>query len=257
MDDTGVGGVLRAVRIHRGLRQADVARLAGVSQVAVSRAERGHVGALRFDALRAIANALEVRLEIVPSWRGGDLPRLINTRHTALHEALPARLAAVPEWETAPEVSFSIYRERGVIDRLAFHRPTAMLAVFELKSDLVDPAGLVAQLDRYRRLAPLVAADRGWRASAVSCWAVIADTSSNRRLLMLQHQLLRGAFPADGRRLGGWLHHPNEPVQGLAFLSYPRPSTGRQRLTRVKRVRVRPEGARSAPRPAIPVRQSP
>ena len=44
-----------------------------------------------------------------------------------------------------------------------------MLAVFELKSDLSDPAGLIAQLDRYRRLAPGIAEGRGWQAGRVSC----------------------------------------------------------------------------------------
>jgi hypothetical protein len=125
-----------------------------------------------------------------------------------------------------------------VIDRMAFHTELKMLAVFELKADLGDPAGLVAQVDRYRRLAPEIARGRGWEATSVSCWAVIADTNTNRRRLAAHEELLRGAFPADGRGLKDWLRNPVARVDGLTFLSYPQPRTGKQSLTAIKRVRV-------------------
>jgi hypothetical protein len=153
---------------------------------------------------------LEIRLDLVPSWRGGDLPRLVNARHSALHECLADRFARAPGWESAAEVSYSIWGERGVIDRLAFHAGRGMLAVFEIKADLSDSAGLVGQVDRYRRLAPEIARSRGWASARVSCWAVVADTDTNRRRLAAHRELLRGAFPADGRALGEWLRDPVE-----------------------------------------------
>ena len=113
-----------------------------------------------------------------------------------------------------------------------------MLAVFELKADLGDPAGLVAQVDRYRRLAPEIARGRGWEAESVSCWAVVADTDTNRRRVAAHRELLRGAFPADGRGLSDWLLNPVARVDGLTFLAYPHPRTGKRSLTTVKRVRV-------------------
>ena len=192
---------------------------------------------MRFDWVRAMANALEVRLDVVPTWRGGELERVVNARHTALHQACASMLARFPRWLSVPEASFSICGERGIIDRLAFHAATGMLAVLELKADLSDPAGLLAQTDRYRRLAMVVAHERGIEAAALSCWVLVADSSTNRRRLAEHRTLLRGAFPADGRQLPAWLRDPAQPVNGLAFLSYPPSLTSKRPLTAAKRVR--------------------
>ena len=238
VNDTQLGILVRAVRIHLRLRQEDVARRAGVSQSSVSRIERGHFATLPVAVIRAVATVLEIRLDLVPAWRGGNLERVLSARHSALHERLADRLAGSAAWVSAAEVSYSIYGERGVIDRLGFHAAARMLVVFEIKADLADPAGLVAQLDRYRRLAPQIAKGRGWIAGRVSCWAVVADTDTNRRRLAAHRELLRGALPADGRVLGAWLRDPTSRVDGLTFLEYPRSGTGTRNLSTVKRVRV-------------------
>ena len=238
MNDTQLGTLFRAVRIHLRLRQEDVAPRAGVSQSSVSRIERGHFATLPLAVVRAVANMLEIRLDMIPSWRGGSLERVMNARHSALHEALADRLAGSAGWVSAAEVSYSIYGERGVIDRLGFHAAGRMLVVFEIKADLADPAGLVAQLDRYRRLAPEIAQSRGWEGGQVSCWAVVADTDTNRRRLALHRELLRGAFPADGRMLAEWLRDPTSRVDGLTFLAYPLGRTGTRNLSTIKRVRL-------------------
>ena len=230
--------LFRAVRIHLRLRQDDVARIARVSQSSVSRIERGHIGTLPAVVVRAVAAVLEIRLDTVPAWRGGSLERVINARHSAIHERLAVRLAGATGWVSAAEVSYSIFGERGVIDRLAFHAERRMLAVFEIKADLSDPAGLVSQVDRYRRLAPEIADGRGWDGKLTSCWAVIADSDTNRRRLLAHRALLRGAFPADGRALGDWLRDPAERVDGLTFLAYPHGETGTRSLSTVKRVRL-------------------
>jgi transcriptional regulator with XRE-family HTH domain len=237
MNDTQLGATFRAVRIYLHLRQGDVARRSRVSQSSVSRIERGLFGTLPLSTLRAVAKTLEMGLDTTPSWRGGDLWRLVNARHSALHEQLAVRLLREPAWESAAEVSYSIFGERGVIDRLAFHANRRIVAVFEIKSDLADPAGLVAQLDKYRRLAPEIAHVRGWDAHRVSCWAIVADTDTNRRRLEAHRVLLRGALPAGGRTFAGWLRDPAEQVDGLAFISYPHAGTGTRCLSTIKRVR--------------------
>jgi transcriptional regulator with XRE-family HTH domain len=160
LNDIQLGMVFRAVRIQRRARQEDVARLARTSTSSVSRIERGLFGTLPVEVIRRVGAVLEIRLDIVPSWRGGDLERVVNARHSALHERLADRLGRAPGWVSAAEVSYSIWGERGVIDRLAFHAERRMLAVFELKADIGDPGGLVAQGDRYRRLAPEIARGR-------------------------------------------------------------------------------------------------
>lgn len=242
MNDTHVGGIFRAVRIRLRLPQEEVAKRAGVSQSTVSRIERGLFAPLPLEKIRAVATVLEIRLEIGATWRGGSLERVMSARHSALHEGLSERLAAAGGWDTAAEVSFSIWGERGVIDRLAYHADRQMLGVFEIKADLSDPAGLIAQVDRYRRLAPEIVRERGWAPTSVSCWAVVADTDTNRRLLAAHASLLRGAFPADGRTFRIWLRDPRDRLDGLTFLAYPHARTGTESLTAIKRVR-RPRAA--------------
>src|SRR4051794_25365670 len=131
MDDVRFGQVLRRLRTRRRLSQRQVAMLAGASQSTVSRLERGHLGGLRVDTLRAIAVVLEVRVELVVRWRGGDLDRLVNARHSALHDRIARGLAALPDWRFEPEVSFSIWGERGVVDILAWQARGRTLLVIE------------------------------------------------------------------------------------------------------------------------------
>src|SRR5215210_2958978 len=88
MDDIRFGSALRGVRRRRRLTQAEVAALAGVSQPTISRVERGHFETLPLGQIRAIAGTLDVRVDLVARWRGGDLDRLINARHSALHDAV-------------------------------------------------------------------------------------------------------------------------------------------------------------------------
>jgi hypothetical protein len=60
-----------------------------------------------------------VSLEIVPRSAGGEFGRVVNARHAALAEAVASWVARKPGWKVATEVSFSIYGDRGVVDRLA------------------------------------------------------------------------------------------------------------------------------------------
>ena len=179
--DQQVGALFRAVRIRGRNRQVDVATAAGVARWSVSAIERGHLDSVAIGQLRSIASALEIRVELDASWRGGDGARIVNERHSRMHELVGARLTAMPGWEFATEVTFSEYGERGAIDILAWHAATRTLLVIELKTELPDPAGLVAQVDRYRRLAPKVGRDRGWDASSVAAWVLVAESDFNRR----------------------------------------------------------------------------
>ena len=215
MDDQRLGALMRAVRIRRRLRQADVAAAAGVDRSWVSRVERGHVRDVSIGRLRAIAGVLEVGLEIVPSWRGGEVARVINERHSRLHELVAAHLARTAGWEFATEVSFSFWGERGVIDILAWHAAQRILLVVELKTEIPDPAGVIAQVDRYRRLAPEIGRQRGWHATSVATWVLLAESDMNRRQLARHRAMLRNAFPLDGRTLRRWLRDPGGAVAGL------------------------------------------
>ena len=114
------------------------------------------------DVIRAICATLDIRLDLQPRWRGGDLDRMMSRRHSSLHESVTRAIAAAfPEWEIAPEVSFSIYGERGVIDLLLWHPGRRALLVIELKTDIVDVGEMLGTLDMKRRLAWQIAEERG------------------------------------------------------------------------------------------------
>ena len=165
VDDQRAGRALRAIRLHRRRRQVDIARVAGVSQSSVSRMERGHLGPFSLDTLRGVAVALDATLDVGIRWRGGEVDRVVGARHSAMTERMVAQLDAIGGWQWAAEASFSAWGERGVIDLLAWHAGRRCLLVIELKTELVDPAALLAQVDRYRRLAPAVGRERGWGAA--------------------------------------------------------------------------------------------
>ena len=88
-----IGAALRAVRVRRRWHQSDVAARAGVSRATVSLAERGHLGRMPLETIRRVAQVLDVRLDLVARWRGGELHRLLSARHSALHESVAVYLA--------------------------------------------------------------------------------------------------------------------------------------------------------------------
>ena len=218
MDDLRLGAVIRHVRQARGWRQADLAARANASTSAISRIERGILGPQSVDAVRAIAAALEIRVDLVPRWRGGDLDRLLNAGHSKLHESVARTVRdRWPAWELAPEVSFSIYGERGVIDILAWHPGRRALLVIELKTDIVDVNELLGTLDRKRRLAAKIGADRGSDAVAVSAWLIVRDSRTSRRRVQAHAAMLAGPLPDDARAVRRWLRDPVGRVGGLSF----------------------------------------
>ena len=109
-------------------------------------------------------------------------------------------------WQVSPEVSFSYYGERGVIDLLAWHAPTGTLLVVEVKIDIVDAQELLGTLDRKTRLARRVARDRGLAPRVVATWLVVAEGSTNRnrvaRFCDLAARFVAGSRSRHGLVLG-------------------------------------------------------
>ncbi|HVL52862.1 MAG TPA: helix-turn-helix domain-containing protein [Vitreimonas sp.] len=221
MNTARLGAAVRAVRLRKRLRQRDVAARAGVSQPLVSRLERGRLDTLSLRTIEAICGALDIRVDLVPRWRGADLDRMLNAEHASLHESLARWFRRVyPEWTLAPEVSFAIYGERGVIDVLAWHAPSRTLLVIELKTQVVDLNELVGTVDRKRRLAARAARDRGWVPERVGVWVVVAAGRTNRRHISDHATYLRNAFPADARAVRRWLAQPSGALAALSVESF-------------------------------------
>ena len=168
---------------------------------------------------------------------------MLASGHAAMHEAAAAQLGSAG-WTVSSEVTFSIYGERGAIDVLAWHPQTRSLLVVELKTTIIDVQELLAAVDRYRRLAPRIARERGWDAVAVSVWVALRDRRTNRSRLAAHAAVLRNALPADGRSIHAWLRHPSGSIAGLSFL--PNSSHESPMAVLAGRQRVRTVVARSA-----------
>jgi transcriptional regulator with XRE-family HTH domain len=218
VDDHRLGAALRSIRIRKRLRQQDLAARAGVSRTIVGRIEHGRLDSIPLGTIRRVAVALDARLDAALRWQGGDLGRLINARHAAMHEAMAAVFAGLDGWVAEPEVSFSIYGERGVIDVLAWHPGRRILLIIELKTELVDINDLMGSADRRRRLAATIARDRGWDPTAIATWVVLAESRTNRRAVTAHSMVLRAKFPFDGRAMRRWLRDPGGRVDALGFL---------------------------------------
>ena len=239
MSDQRLGSAIRNLRIRRRLRQADLAAAAGVSRSSVSLAERGHVGGMSVNTVRAIAAALDVRVDLVARWRGGELDRLLNARHSALHEAVARWFRAqLPAWVLRPEASFSIYGERGIVDLVAWHSPRRALLIVELKTDVVDVNQLIGSVDRKRRLGPRIARDLGWDPVSASTWVIVAPSRTNRRRIAEHGAVLRSAFPADGRSIRAWLGDPIGRVDALSVWPNASQMSVRLDLAPIRRVRA-------------------
>lgn len=225
------------MRVKRGWRQADLAAAASISRWIVHRIEAGHGDAVPYGALTACAGALDVRLEIVPRWRGGELDRLMSAGHVHLANQVTGRLIQVGGWELTPEATFSIWGERGSIDLLCWHGRCGALLVCEFKTEIADPHRLLSQVDRYRRLAPIVARERGWKPATVSVWVVVAGSSANRVRHAAARALIGSALPDDGRSVAGWLREPDRPLAALSFVRSVRGASTTDITRPVRRVR--------------------
>lgn len=202
-----------------------------MSKSTISRAERGHIDQLSVATLRRIAAALDIRVEVRARWRAGDLDRLLNARHSEFAEEIARHFGRLPGWVMAPEVSFAIYDERGIIDILAWHAGRRALLVVEIKTDIVDVNEPLGTLDRKRRLAAKIAAERGWRPLTVGCWLDAAGRTNEGRIAA-HRAMLRAALPDDGRSMRRWLRDPHGSVAALSMWIRRTERTGTPQVSR-------------------------
>jgi len=242
MDRWRFGRAVRALRRRRDWRQEDLAGRAGLSRSVAGRIERGEIQRIAWADLVAVVEALDARLELDLRWRGEGLDRLIDESHALTVDAA-VRLFSAAGWETEVEVSFSIYGERGSIDVLGRHPATARIAVVEVKATIGDANRTVMTLDRKGRLAPRIAAERGWPCRGVARFLVVAESSTARGRIRRHAEIFRSAFPMDGRGCLAWLHDPTgPPPSGIIFV--PMRNVHRMGTTPGKRVVGRSPAAR-------------
>jgi transcriptional regulator with XRE-family HTH domain len=245
MDDVRFGSVIRISRLRREWRQQDLADRAGLSRGTVSRIERGVIHELVVGQIRAVCQALEIRLEMLPRSRLADLDRVASARHAALAEHVIAWLGGIGGWTVRPEVSFAFYADRGVVDVLAWHAARAAVLVIELKTEIVDVGELLGTLDRKRRVAPKVADSLGWQPRSVGVCLLIGDSMTNRRRVAERGATFRAALPQDGRDLRSWLRDPASELRSMRFVSDARPGSVRSTFAAPRRISTAVSRSRS------------
>jgi len=237
MDDQRIGRILVILRQRRGWRQADLASGSGVSQSAISDIERGRIDRYTLRTVRAVLGAVDGTAVLDVIWGSrGDLDRLLDADHARLMQ-LWAHGHRQAGWDVWNEASYSIYGERGRIDQLAFHAPTGVLEVTEAKTGIWDVQETLGRLDAKVRLAPTVAAERGWRIRRVVGALVIADGRTVRRRVS-QHKMLFARYEVRGRSAHAFVRDPRRAAEGL-LVFVPLPTTNHRDLRRAGQRRVR------------------
>lgn len=237
---------MRAARVRRAWRQLDLAGRAGVSTATVSRLERGAIDGMPLGTIRKVARVLEIAVELRPRSRNADLDRLVNARHAALAEAVIGWLGSFGGWVVRPELSFSSFGERGVIDLVAWHAERRMLLVVELKTEIVDVGELIGTFDRKLRLAGRAVADLGWQPAAVGACLIVAESMTNRRRVATHRATFRSFLPDGVLPLRRWLSGGTTTAgaRALVFFSNDHHSNVRSAFAAARRVRA---GSRRAP----------
>lgn len=236
MSNALLGARVRAVRMHLGLRQVDVAAKAGVSAAIVGRVEHDEIDRLPIRSLRAVLRAVEMDLHLMARWHGGELDRLMDEGHALLVGLMATRLEAAG-WVVNPEVSFAVYGERGSIDLLAWHPASRTLLVIEVKTSLNSLEETLRRQDMKVRHAARVARERfGWQARATASMLVLPDDDVARRRVERLGAVLRRAFPVRGDQARAWLREPSGAPGMLLFVGS---EVGSRRVRIAPRRRVR------------------
>jgi transcriptional regulator with XRE-family HTH domain len=229
MDWVRFGLGVRALRRRKGWTQEVLAERVHLSQSTVSRLEVGEGDAMPGREVERIVTELGARLRLTLLAHGEDLDRLLDASHAELVELVTALLRRLG-WEVAPEVTFSIYGERGSVDILAFHPPTGSLLVIEVKSAIPDVQATLAGLDRKFRLAGRIAKERGWQVRTVSRWLVVPDDMTTRRRVAAHQTTFDAVLPLRTVALRRWARNPKESTAGIMFVSDTRRTGARHRI---------------------------
>jgi transcriptional regulator with XRE-family HTH domain len=213
------GRLIAAVRVHLGLRQVDVARLAGVDQKVVSFLERGLFERVSIPLIRRVCAALGIDFAVDLRYRGALGDRLLDRGHAALIERVLAELQALG-WIVRPEFTFNVYGDRGSVDILAWHPARRALLIVEVKTRLGDLQALLMAMSKKVRVVPGVAAEEmGWSRAALAHVVVMADTHANRSTVTAHATTFAATFPGRTAACRAWLKAPDGDFAGLWFLA--------------------------------------
>ncbi len=225
-DDERLSRALRELRRRSGLTQEEAAQAAGVSPRVFRRAERiGSAGA-SIDTLRSLFEPFGARIHVSVWWRGAEIDRLFDEAHAALVERVVA-LFVRRGWQTASEVTFSEYGERGSIDVFGFEPRERACAVAEVKASFGSMEETNRRLDIKARLAPKLCLQRfGLHPTSVSRLLILPNDMTLRRVAARHAATMGAVYPARASEIRAWLRHPAGSISGLWFVSFRTPASG-------------------------------
>lgn len=142
-------------------------------------------------------------------------------------------------WTVRVEVSFNHYGDRGRVDVLAYHPPSACLVVGEVKTALGDLQDTVGRLDVKTRLGRRLARDAGWPEVRAVIPALILVESGTTRRIVAAHPSLFAQFALRGRDARSWIRSPNLPAPAGLLWFANLPPAHRASTNAVRRVRIR------------------
>ena len=198
---------LRALRRRKGWSQRELGLRIGASQATVSRWERTALEECTAVQIERWATAIGAHVSI-DLRVDGERP-LTDREHASLQNWLLGVLRNAG-WVAEPEVSFNHYGDRGRIDVVGYHPATGCLLVIEIKTRFTDAQDLLGRLAVKSRIAPKLAAERGWKPSATVGALVFREATTTRRRLV-EHRELFAGYSLRGRAAMAWLRRPRQP----------------------------------------------
>jgi transcriptional regulator with XRE-family HTH domain len=220
--DERLGQLLRLIRGRSGLTQKELAAAAGVPLHDIWLIENGRAAEVRLERVRRAFAAVGGQARITASWNGAAADRLLDEKHALIGE-VASTLYARRHWETAIEVTFNEYGDRGSIDLLAGFKAMRAVAVNEVKSALGSLEETNRSLDVKERLAAKIAYARfGWKPAIVAKILIVPNEMTVRRVVAAHESTMAASYPARSREIRAWLRNPDRPLRGIWFVSIQR-----------------------------------
>jgi DNA-binding XRE family transcriptional regulator len=235
MNDIRVGRVVRAVRLHADLSQAEVAGPLGVHRSVMTDLEAGRLEDLSLRTARRLCTRLGIELVVDARWRGGTIDRLLDQGHAGIVERVAKELRAAG-WAVEPEFTFNHFGDRGSVDLLAWHAGAQALLIVEVKTAITDLQELLMTLSRKVRVVPsIVRDDRGWTRRAFGRVLVASGTTANRGVLERHRAIFDSAFPGRTLAARAWVRDPAGDFAGVWLVSSAGQAHVKKRASRHRR----------------------
>ncbi len=242
--------MVRNGREARGWTKTTLAARTGISRQMIEAVESA-VANPTLDVVAALLGGLDIDVDVVGRGKATlDGPRRRDTLHAMCSAYVQRRLEAAG-WLVAREVRIDGGRYIGWIDLLAFHEPTGILLVIEVKTRLDDIGSIERSMDWHLDRARAAAFRLGRHPSTVAPWLLALATDEVEDSIRRNRSIWDAVFPVRAVAMGSMARSPHRDPslhaqtsrllgRGLALID-PR-SRRRDWL-----IRTRSDGRRSRP----------